>query len=320
MQLSKPVPSYGTTTVAQNPSQTPRNAYLFGQPIAHSLAPIFHNTIFGALNLAWRFHLFESLSFVDFLSVMHREDFIGAAITIPHKATFLKEVDELTPHAKVIGAINTVFVRCDSEGRRRYVGTNTDCFGVRDAFIKNHPQIAEKARGKPGLVLGSGGAARSAVYALAECMGCSIVYLVNRDKGETETMILQFRDVGLKAEVRHVTSVAQAAILEAPVVVVGAVPDTPPMTPEEREVREVVEAFLRNEEKGVLVDMCYSPEPWTELAKSAREAGWEVVVGTEVMIFQGIVQDMLWTERPVEEMPVQEVTKFIRDQVVRGRK
>jgi quinate dehydrogenase len=250
MSLWKPESGCGASAIAQGPSQTPRNAYLFGQPVAHSLAPVLHNAVFKALSLAWRFHLFESLSHADFLSVMRREDFIGAAITTPHKVAFLKEVDEVTSWARVIGAINTVFVRHDNEGKRKYIGTNTDCVGVRDALVVNHPQVAEKAKGRPGLVLGGGGAARSAVYALAECIGSSVVYLVNRDKGEAEAVVSQFRDAGFTAEVLHVTSVAQVEALEAPLVVVGAVPDAPPATSEEREAREIVKAFLGKGEKG----------------------------------------------------------------------
>jgi quinate dehydrogenase len=62
--------------------------------------------------------------------------------------------------------------------------------------------------------------------------------------------------------------------------------------------------------------MCYTPDPWTELAKAARAAGWGVVVGTEVMIFQGIAQDLLWTERPLDEILVQMVAEPIRSRVV----
>jgi quinate dehydrogenase len=307
--------NYSTTTIAQNTSQAPRNAYLFGHPIGNSLAPAFHNTIFSALNPTWHFHLLDSLNHSDFLRVMHSDDFIGAAITTPHKVTFLKEVDEVIPHAQIIGAINTIFVRLDASGQRRYIGTNTDCYGVRDALVENYPQVMGGARGKPGLVIGGGGAARSAVYALAELVGSSVIYLVNRDKSETESMIAQFQDPGFQAELLHITTVAHAEALEAPVVVIGAIPDTAPSTPGERIARDLVVAFLSKEKKGVLVDMCYTPSPRTELAQIAQKAGWTVIPGTEVMVFQGIAQDLLWTERPVEELPVQAVTGLIRDRV-----
>ena len=58
---------------------------------------------------------------------------------MPHKITFTREVDELTEEGSVIGAINTIFMRKDHEGRTRYIGTNTDCIGVRDAFLQNCP-------------------------------------------------------------------------------------------------------------------------------------------------------------------------------------
>ena len=58
-------------------------------------------------------------------------------------------------------------------------------------------------------------------------------------------------------------------------------------------------------EKGVILEMAYHPRLWTGLARVAEKAGWEVILGTEAVIWQGIEQHMLWTGRTLEEIPVQ---------------
>jgi len=63
----------------------------------------------------------------------------------------------------------------------------------------------------------------------------------------------------------------------------------------EIEVREVVKCFLEKEKKGVLLEMCCNPEPWTEVAVLGRI--WDVILGTEAMLYQGLEQDVYWTGR-----------------------
>lgn len=254
---------------------------------------------------------------------MRCDDFVGAAITIPYKIPFLREMDELTDVAKVIGAMNTVFVRLSLDGKqRRYIGTNTDCIGVRDVLLKHRPSLAAgSAGGKPAVVVGGGGAARAAVYALWKWLGFSRVYLVNRDEGEVRTMVAAFAKTDLGADMLlHVTDPTQARSLDAPVVIVSAVPDRTPETVTEKLAREIVSVFLDRGQGeggggggGLALDMCYRPKMWTEFALLAQKKGWETALGTEVMIYQAIEQDFLWTQRPVEDMPLDEVARIVTE-------
>src|SRR4051794_41095419 len=101
---------------------------------------------------------------------------------MPHKVTILKHLDHLTSEGASVGACNTVFIRTDSTtGERRYWGTNTDVIGIRDAFYHNVSDPDNSFHGRPALIVGGGGAARSAVYALRTWMKASRIYLVNRD-------------------------------------------------------------------------------------------------------------------------------------------
>jgi quinate dehydrogenase len=147
--------------------------------------------------------------------------------------------------------------------------------------------------GKPGLVIGSGGAARSAVYALRRMMECKPVYIVNRFAHEAQAVIDECLSKGFGQNLVHVETVEQARALAAgpPAAVVSCVPDFPPRTEEEVRARRVVEWFLgAGEEKGAFLEMCYHPHPITELGTVAEGLGWQVILGTEAMIYQGLEQ------------------------------
>lgn len=316
-----PIQTYGLTTLsADNIHTETRKNYLFGHPIAHSLSPLFHNTIYDSLNLPWSQTLIESRDPDDFFPLMRQDDFIGASVTMPHKVSFLQHVDAVTEEARIIGAMNTLFVRLDPTTRqRRYIGTNTDCLGVQGAFEQNVPGIRQRQHGRPALVIGGGGACRAATYAVSALLGASVVYLVNRYKSEVDVVLAGFAEVGFAGRLLHVETVEQARALEAPVCIVGGVPDFPPQSPEEVQAREVILEFLGKPEKGVVLEACYHPRIWTEFAALSEANGWQVIIGTEMMISQGLAQDVWWTEKSLDELPVQLVQKVIREAVEKSQ-
>lgn len=226
-------------------------------------------------------------------------------MTMPHKVAIIPHLDDITPEGRAVGACNTIFKR---DGR--LVGTNTDTIGIRESFIQNVADAQKTYAGRPGLVVGGGGAARSAVYALHAFLGCETIYLVNRDAGEVEAVMGWCKSQGYGGGLVHVATAAQAAELEGAGAVVACVPNFPPVTAEEIEARRVVEVFLGKQHKGALLEMCYHPTPYTEIGALAEKAGWQVILGTEAMLYQGFEQDRFWTGRGLEELPVK-VTKDV---------
>lgn len=243
---------------------------------------------------------------------------------MPHKVSILAHLDELTPECRAVGACNTMFIRDEPDAssptgfRRVYCGTNTDVVGVRESFLQNVPVEAHDSvfRGRPGLVIGGGGAARSAVYALRQWLGATSIYLVNRDKAEVDAVIAECTERGYGSGLVHVATAEQARELEGPGAIVACVPDFAPVTEAEKEARAVTEVFLKEKgHKGAMLEMCYNPSPFTLLGKLAEDAGWQVILGTEALIWQGIEQDRYWTGRSAEELPVKEVKDEIARQV-----
>lgn len=220
---------------------------------------------------------------------------LGSGVTMPHKVSVLPYLDHLTPEAEIVGAVNTIFFRHSDTGAREMWGMNTDVIGIRDAFLSN---LDEKAigitRGKPGLIVGGGGTCRAAIYALERYLGCSKIYIINRDRKEVEAVI---RDTKTNLEIRHITSTSEVEGLEGPGLVISAIPDFEPSTPSETMVRDILELFLSRQpvdERGAVLEMCYHPSPETRITKLAEGYGWKVIGGLEAMVGQGLEQAKLW--------------------------
>ncbi|KAL1609997.1 hypothetical protein SLS60_001662 [Paraconiothyrium brasiliense] len=268
-----------------------RHGYLFGHPIAHSLSPLLHQTIYD-----------------------------GASVTMPHKVAILPHLDGLTPEGSAVGAVNTLFLRTDPEtGKRLYMGTNTDVIGIRDSFYANVSDPDTSFHGRPALVVGGGGAARSAVYALRTWMKASKVYLVNRDRAEVRAVIEECTARGYGDDLVDVSTVSQAQELEGVGAIVACVPNFSPKTEAEKEARAVLECFLQKTHKGAILEMCYHPSPWTEIAEISQKESWKVILGTEAMIYQGLEQDKYWTGKTVEQMPVKKVMEVIAAKLSEAR-
>ena len=134
---------------------------VIGDAVRGSLSPRLHNAAFAALGLNWvyvgfrvpRDRLEAALRGLAALGAA------GANITVPHKEAALAYLDETTDDARVIGAVNTVQVAGD-----RLIGHNTDAAGLLDALRLDGGVMPEEQR---AVIVGAGGAARAAAFALA---------------------------------------------------------------------------------------------------------------------------------------------------------
>lgn len=209
---------------------------------------------------------------------------------MPHKVAIMQHLDELTDESRDIGACNTIFIRDLPDGRRLFCGTNTDVIGIRESFLQNVSNPAAIFEGRPGLVIGGGGAARSAVYTLRKWLKVTDIYLVNRDKAEVDSIIAQCTESGYGSGLIHVETVEQAEALQGPGAIVACIPDFPPQTEAEKLARLITHILLRKEHKGAMLEMCYNPSPYTALGALAEAEGWQVILGTEALVWQGIEQ------------------------------
>ncbi|KAI0506675.1 quinate dehydrogenase [Xylaria bambusicola] len=283
-----------------------RHGYLFGQKIAASMSPQFHQTIFNDLGWAWEQFRLDSADIPSFLKLLQDPNCFGSSVTMPNKVAIMDYLDEMTEECREVGACNTIYFRPSEDvgGRKKLYGTNTDVVGVRESFYQNISNPDAVFHDKPAMVIGGGGAARSAVYALWKWMRATRIYLVNRDQSEVDAVIRECKAKGYGDSLVQVATVEQAEALETPGAIVACVPDFPPKTPEEKIARAVIETFLSKERKGAILEMCYNPTPYTELGAIAERNGWQVILGTEAMIWQGFEQSKLWTNLELKDLPV----------------
>jgi len=264
--------------------------YLFGNPIAHSMSPTLHNSGFQVLGLPHRYHLMETQSFnKKNKEAITADDFGGASVTIPYKLDVIPFLDELTPAAKVIGAVNTIIPRSSSEGKRMLVGDNTDWLGVRASVV------AQLATGsvKNALVIGGGGTARAALYAL-QSLGAETIYLWNRTKSKAQELATAFPDARI-----HVLDQLGVFPFAPPNVIVGTIPATATTLEKGTPGATFLTADLYQYRDGpaVVVDMAYKPADTPLLRLASVASNWKTLPGLEVLLEQGYEQFELWTGR-----------------------
>jgi quinate dehydrogenase len=291
-------------------SHLDRVFYLFGHPIRHSLSHLVHNTVYEGLGFRWQQVQFESKDIDHFKRLLQNPICGGSAVTMPHKVAIIPHLNHLTPEGAAIGAINTIFFE-EHQGRRILIGTNTDCIGIREAIIQNvSREAAARMRDRPAMIMGGGGTSRAAVFALQKWIGCSQIYMVNRDKSEVDAVIAECKARGFGDDIVYVRDQEHALSLQAPEVIVSAIPDFPPSSPNELRARAILQIML-SKQKGAILEMCYHPSPNTLIANLAKEAGWQVILGTEAMIWQGLEQAKYWSGRPISEMPLVKVKEVV---------
>ncbi|KAI0450574.1 NAD(P)-binding protein [Xylaria acuta] len=302
------------------------HGYIFGQKLGASMSPLFHQTIFDHLGWRWEQFRLDSADIPSFLRLLQDPKCFGASVTMPNKVAVMEHLDEMTEECREVGACNTIYFGPAEEeedhkaggGRRRKLyGANTDVVGVRESFYRNIADPDATFHDRPAMVIGGGGAARGAVYALWKWMHVTKIYLVNRDGAEVEAVMRGCGAGGYGDSLVHVATVEQAEALAAPGAVVSCVPDFPPVTAEERTARAVVETFLKKKKgrKGAMLEMCYNPTPYTKLGAIAEREGWKVILGTEAMIWQGFEQSRLWTNVELKDLPVAKCKKVIAARV-----
>lgn len=267
--------------------------YLFGYPLGHSISPAMQNAALrerGILDVEYVKNPMPPERMDDMLAALRADDCLGANVTVPHKQTILTRLDELTELARDIGAVNTILKQTLANGSVKLVGDNTDAYGFMQGLRVRH--ISPK--GTSVAILGAGGAAAAACYALAR-EGVREITLLNR----TLARSVELAD-RLNAKFPHLALGINdwEALADAPLVInatsVGMAPrsNESPLPP-----NSVLSRY------ALVFDLVYNP-PATKFLQDAKQGGARVIGGLEMLIYQGARAFELWTgERaPIEVM------------------
>ena len=260
---------------------------LFGYPLSHSISPAFQQAALDHYSLPVRYDLWPTPSdrLEAEVSKLRGPGYLGANVTVPHKERVRAFLDDVDPLARSVGAVNTIA----REGSR-LVGYNTDGFG----FVKCLVEAGGFApRNKRVLLLGAGGAARAAAFALAEA-GVASLTIANRTLERARSLA---RDVGDSAESVRAVPADGGALREAATGAELIVNSTSVgMSHGDAQERTLLDADLIP--SGALVfDLVYNPSE-TPLMREARKAGARTLGGLMMLIYQGAASFERWTGKP----------------------
>jgi len=266
---------------------------VIGHPVAHSASPQMHNAAFRALDMDWIYVAFDVRpgEVKEALDGIRALGMRGVNVTVPHKGEAFASVDERTPEASAIGAVNTVVVE---EGR--LVGHNTDVYGFREALkVAGFYPLSGKA-----VLLGAGGAARAVAYALGTADGVEEVVILNRTLGRAERLAEEMEGkTGRRFLPGPLTEEALEEALEGAGLLVNAtsVGMHPDVDASPLPSPDVLRPGLS------VYDLVYVP-PRTKLMRQAEERGAKAVGGLDMLVYQGARAFRLWTgiDPPVEVM------------------
>lgn len=269
---------------------------IFGHPLSHTLSPAMQEAGFEKAGLK-AFYCVCDLEPADFKKAFRGiKNFLleGFNVTVPYKQAVMPYLKKLTPEAKAVGAVNTVFRR-----GKVWSGTNTDVYGFVTSLEKEGKFIS---RGKTALVLGAGGAARAVIYGLAK-RGAHRILIANRHEARANKIARDFRKLFPRTEFKTLPlkgKKIREALQEADLVVnstsVGLHASGAALLPADWIPKA-------GQKQKLFFDLIYHV-PMTSFMKTARKKGHRALGGLGMLLHQGAKAFEHWTGRkaPVDVM------------------
>ena len=274
---------------------------LMAYPIRHSSSPAMHNEAFATLGLDYAYLAFEvdNSTLEDAVKGLRALKMVGSNVSMPNKTVVGQYLDELSPAAKMAGAVNTIV-----NDNGKLIGHITDGIG----FVRNLKEHGVDVKGKKMVVLGAGGAA-TAIQVQCALDGAESISIFNpkdpffaraestAEKLSKETPDCKVSVFDLADEAKLKEEVANADIL-VNATLAG-------MKPHEELTLIKDKSMFRPD--LVVADVVYNPAE-TRMVKEAKEAGCKLAIGGKgMLLWQGAAAYKLYTGL---EMPTAEYQKF----------
>lgn len=326
----------------------PMRYYVVGASSSYSLSPAMHNAAFDACGLQHKYTICETSKLDDFCRLAKDPYFGGASIALPFKVEIISSVHRLSTHAEAIGAVNTVIPirQLDNEDNipgiaelfkernragpvKALYGENTDWIGIRAAVQRGLSPANAIRPSTSALVIGAGGMARAAVYALLK-LGIKNIAILNRTRQNGEKLIDHFtslwneqsrfdnspKNSNGKTTFKLMCSREEPYPTEfrPPNVVVSCIPthrigDRP--APE----LTLPEHWLASPTGGVVLEVAYKNvnTPLLDQIRSMNHRGWIPMDGLDLLPEQGFAQFEFFTGRRAPR-------RLMREEVLRAYK
>lgn len=251
-----------------------------------SLSPAIHNAAFKDRGLDWVYVAFgvTEHGLGEALRGLAEAGVRGMNVTMPHKVVAVEHMDELTPQARSVGALNTIELR---DGR--LIGHNTDGVGL-VRYIQH--DLGVDLTGARVMVIGSGGSARATVAGMAAA-GADLIRVVARDATKAQRLRPVAGDASFEA----------AGIGEAPrewIADSSVIVNATPLGQKHEDPAIGTDSISKH---AVVVDLVYRP-PVTPLVEAARARGAVAHSGLGMLLHQAALAFEIWTgtEAPIDAM------------------
>jgi len=268
---------------------------LLGHPVAHSLSPALHNAAFAALGIDAHYEARDVPldAVAEAVLSLRAADCYGANVTAPHKAAVVPFMDVISEEVRALGVVNTII---NDDGR--LTGANTDAAGLARWMRLSGIDPS----GRPAVVLGAGGAARSSVWALAD-LGASAIVVLNRSVERAQDLVatLAPRLASVDLMWGNLDEAAEPARTPWRVVINATSLGHHGSAP-------VVHPSWYSPE-SVAIELAYNP-PETPFMVAARTAGARAENGLGMLLHQAALSFERWTAR---EAPMDAYEAAVKD-------
>lgn len=256
---------------------------IFGHPISHTLSPVMHNAVIKALGLDMAYLPFEVKppNLKEAINGIKSLGIIGVNITIPHKESVIRFLDDISEEARLVGAVNTI-VNKD----RKLVGYNTDGSGYM-ASLKE--ELGFNPKSKRIIIIGAGGAARGILAALATQKPKSIT-VANRTLSRAVSLIKAFK--GKFRDTRFEAINLDDNMLKMSFNSVDLLINTTSVGMKQGKALKIPLETLPK--IAIVSDIIYNPLE-TLLLKKAKKIGLTTHGGLGMLVHQGARSFKLWT-------------------------
>jgi shikimate dehydrogenase len=262
---------------------------LIGYPLGHSLSPKIHAAAQKACEIQGEYSLFQiqpdnQQGLIDLIARVRNGEITGLNVTIPHKQNVISLMDDLTPTAEAIGAVNTIWIQ-----NGKLTGDNTDVPGFLadlNGFLGKRK--VESGNQQSALVLGAGGSARAVVYGLAKD-GWNVIIAARRIE-QAKALIAKFPNPNSQISSIKYNPTAFLSLLPALSLIVNTTPlgmspkvDTSPWP-----------ADSPLPPNAAVYDLVYNPKE-TKLVRDARTVGLPATSSLGMLIEQAALSFETWT-------------------------
>ncbi|CAJ2501858.1 Uu.00g047110.m01.CDS01 [Anthostomella pinea] len=292
----------------------PLNFYTLGSNVYYSASPSMHRAAYEHYMMPHTFDAKRCDSMEELDRIRSEPGFGGASLTAPFKVAIMKRLDHLSSHATAIGAVNTLLplrgktasildhanARNQAGSTNKFYGDNTDWSSIVTCLRRAvSPRNSVQPSRTTALVVGAGGMARAAIYALIK-LGCRKIFIFNRTISKADEVATHFnayakelRLVGRKSGQEHICYVISSARdpwpegYQQPTLILSCIPasgtdNNPPVD------FRMPSQWLKSPTGGVVIELAYEPlvTPLVVQMRNLRDNGnssWVIVDGLEVV-------------------------------------